>query len=236
VNSSRRHYLTAAAVFIAAGWLANAVVMPPSPTRAAPPAIPATALWWNWLGGLRPLGANFAWLQLQGTWALGDVAGSVVLIRLATGFQPESLYFWAGGVRMLAFDLRSRSQLGADDTALRQAASQLLEEARGWHENNPHYWIERAGVELHAFGDVGSAGESYRRAALLPGAPYHAARLHAQLLVRQGRLQEAHDWLRRLQPTLPPDDPRAQAELVGRRIRQLERLLGRPADEPPDEL
>jgi hypothetical protein len=209
--------------------VANGVVLP---ATTVPAARAPAGLWLDWLGGLRPLGANLAWLQSQEAWNRGDAAQTAALARLAAELQPESLYFWTGGARLLALDLAAVADANGDSPdALRRAGMALLEQARTWHEEHPHYWIERAGLEWQALADTAAAAESYRRAALLPGAPYYAARLHAQLLVRQGRLREAHTWLYRLHPQLPAADSAAQADLVLKRIHLLERQLGLPAEQ-----
>lgn len=229
VRSDWKHIVCVLAALAGGGILANGVALADATARAV--RAPA-GLWWDWLGGLRPLGANLAWLQAQGAWERGDASQTTALIRLAAELQPESLFFWSGGARLLALDLASVADVSGDSAdALRKAGMELLEQARTWHEDNPYYWIERAGLEWQALADAALAAESYRRAALLPGAPYYAARLHAQLLVRQGRLGEAHAWLCRLHPQLPAADPAAQADLVLTRIHRLEQQLGLPAEQ-----
>ena len=83
-------------------------------------------------------------------------------------------------------------------------------------------WIEQANIELNTRRDLAAAAESYRRAAELPGAPYYAARIHAELLRRSGRTREALAWLVQLYPRLPRGDAAAAADLVRSRIRELE--------------
>ncbi|HRI83424.1 MAG TPA: hypothetical protein PLF88_13355 [Opitutaceae bacterium] len=224
-----KHALRVLVVLAGGGILANAVVLPDVTARAV--RAPA-GLWWDWIGGLRPLGANLAWLQSQEAWGRGDAAQTAAFLRLAVELQPESLYFWSNGARLLALDLAAVADASGDSPdALRRAGMALLEQARTWHEDNPYYWVERAGLEWQALADGGLAAESYRRAALLPGAPYYAARLHALMLVRQGRLNEAHAWLCWLHPQLPAADPAAQADLVRKRIHGIEQQLELPAEQ-----
>jgi hypothetical protein len=244
VKSRSGHFVLAVFVVLGAGLLANGVVRPAR--VAVQPAAKANVrtLAWAWLGDLRPVGASLAWLQLQGAWQQRNPAETMAWIRLATELEPRSLFFWANGARIIAHDMadwlsvtgRSRQAVGHDQAAM---ALTLLNEAQAWHEQNPHYWIERAGIELHAAQDTVAAAASFRQAAKLPGAPYFAARLHAELLVRQGRFDAAREWLVELHPTLPARDPRAQVELVLGRIRALEERLSLPAEQryrPWDEL
>jgi len=222
-------------VLLGAGLLANGVVRPVRAAVQPAAAIGPRTLAWAWLGDLRPVGANLAWLQLQGAWQQRNPAETMAWIRLAIELEPRSLFFWANGARIIAYDMpdwlgdmgRSRQAVGLEQAA---RALALLEEAQTWHEQNPHYWIERAAIELHAAQDIVAAAGSFRRAAEQPGAPFFAARLHAELLVKQGRLGAAREWLVGLHPTLPARDPRAQAELVLGKIRDLERRLGLPPE------
>jgi hypothetical protein len=223
-------------VLLSAGILANGLVRPTYASVHSAALTNVRTLAWSWLGDLRPVGANLAWLQLQGAWQQRNPSEAITWMRLAIELEPRSLYFWSHGARIIAHDMpdwliatgRSRPALGHEQAEMALA---LLDEALAWHEQNPHYWIERAGIELHAAQDIMAAAESFRRAAKLPGAPYFAARLHAELLVRKGRFDAARAWLVELHPTLPAQDPRAQADLVLGRIRGLEERLSLPAEQ-----
>ncbi len=244
VNREWRRLVVVLPGLMLTGLLANGWLMPPAAALPSGTGGLATVRW-TLVGGLRALGADLAWLRLQDSWSAGETRAVIAGVNLATELQPESLYFWAGGARMIAFD--SATWLAADlarsgqevprvkREALQQAqaghALHLLDRALGWHADNPHYWIERANIELNAAGDIEAATLSYRRAAELPRAPYFAGRLHAELLRRQGRWEEAYTWLCRLHPSLPKGDARAQAEIVLERIRDLERRLEIPHEE-----
>jgi hypothetical protein len=110
-----------------------------------------------------------------------------------------------------------------------RAALGLIETAREFHPASADLWIERANIELNRLRDPAAAAESYRRASACPDAPYYAARVHAELLRRQGRHAEALAWLTRLHPTLPRGHEPAAADLVLERIRELEARLAVPA-------
>lgn len=217
-------------VLAGTGLLANGMVRPAHATLQPTASFSVRGLAWEWLGGLRSVGANLAWLQVQGAWQERNPAEVVAWIRVAIELEPRSLYFWANGARIIAHDLPAwLSTAGQPGEVIRRRqaglALALLDGARAWHEQNPHYWIERAAIELNGAQDIETAAESFRRAAQCPGAPYFAARLHAELLVRQGRLDAAYAWLVALHPTLSSHEPRAQADLVLGRIRALERRL-----------
>jgi Tfp pilus assembly protein PilF len=109
-------------------------------------------------------------------------------------------------------------------------ALRRLDEAMAFHPTNADLWIERGSIELNKLHDPLAAAESYRRAWEQPGAPYYAARLHAEMLKRAGRKAEALAWLVRLHPQLPAAEEVAGADIVMGRIRDLEREVGVPPE------
>lgn len=195
------------------------------------------------LGGFRGIAADFVWLRAYVVWEQEDAPKTETLLNLTTAIDPRPVYFWLNGARMLAYDLpvwRIREAGGFDavPAALQQRivaqqvglALKFLERGRAQHPQDPAFWIEQASIELNRLHDRAAAAESYRRAWSLPGAPYYAARLHAQLLWQLGRRAEAYAWLAHLHPALPAHDESAAAGLVLARIRTLERELKIPAD------
>lgn len=195
------------------------------------------------LGGFRALVADAAWLRMYALWEKRDLPGTETLIRLVTAIDPRPVYFWLNGARIMAFDLTAwRIALGGgydrvpelvqDRIGREQGAQALrhLEAAHAFHPQNADLWIERANIELNRMRDPVAAAESYRKAWEQPGAPYYAARLHAELLRRTNRKAEALAWLKQLHPQLPANVEEARADLVLERIQELERELGVPAE------
>jgi hypothetical protein len=194
------------------------------------------------LGGFRALVADALWIRLYAGWERREIAGTDVLVRLVTTVDPRPAYFWLNGARILAYDMAAWRMLEAGGEGARaEAGRRRIEHEQAWaalahldaalpfHAGNPELWIERANIALNRLQDLDTAAESYRRAWELPGGPYYAARLHAEVLRRAGRRAEALAWLIRLHPELPPGEEAAAAGLVLERIRQLERELSVPA-------
>ena len=194
------------------------------------------------LGGFRVAVADIVWLEMAEAAAEHDLPATESLLHLVTLIDPRPLYFWVNGARIMAYDMPAwqMEAIGSDvrlSVAVRERIGQgqarqalrLLAEARRFHPESAALWIEQANIELHRLGDTAAAAESYRRAWQQPGAPYYAARLHAEMLRRLGRKTDALAWLVQLHPQLPPADESAGAELVLARIRDLERELGVPA-------
>ena len=194
------------------------------------------------LGGFRTAAADIIWLRAHVLVEARNLPAAESLLGLVTAIDPRPLYFWLNGARIMAYDMPEWRILEAGGYAevpaelqerIRQEQAQRalarLDEARKFHPSSAALWIERANLQLNRLGDLPGAAASYRRAWEQPGAPYFAARLHAGLLRRLGRKAEAHAWLVRLHPQLPPTDDSAGAALVLARIRELERELGVPA-------
>lgn len=195
------------------------------------------------LGGFRAIAADFTWVRVFTIWEQRDLPATETLLRLVTAIDPRPVYFWLNGARVVAYDMtawRIAAAGGYDAVpaaeqerlSVQQArlALQRLDEAMAFHPRNADLWIERGSIELNRLHDPLAAAASYRRAWEQPGAPYYAARLHAEMLRRAGHQAEALAWLVQLHPQLPPNDEAAGADIVLGRIRDLERELGVPAD------
>ena len=194
------------------------------------------------LGGFRALVADATWIRMFVAWEKRDLAGTQTFVQLVTAIDPRPAYFWINGARIIAHDLSTwRFEAAGGDAAgaatehridREQGAVALrhLDAALAFHPANPDLWIERASIQLTRMRDPAAAAESYRRAWEQPRAPFYAARLHAEMLRRAGRPAEALQWLVKLHPTLPADDPGSGRDVVLARIRDLERELGVPGD------
>ncbi len=190
-------------------------------------------------GGFRSVIADFLWLDAYGYWEQQDLPQTQKLIDVVTTVDPRPLYFWINGARIIAYDMPqwrldaareslSESDVRRIDREQSRAALDLLERGLAVHPGNPFLLIEVANIHLRRLGEVAAAADYYRQAAEAPGAPFYAARIHAVLLEQLGRLQDAYDWLCRLYPTLPADNPLADVDYVLQRIRRLEDRLNVP--------
>jgi tetratricopeptide (TPR) repeat protein len=184
------------------------------------------------LGGLRAPAAGACWLRANLAWEKRDAAAMETLIELTVATDERPLQFWLNGARMIACDvpawLPADAPLGLRRQVIAEQARRalrLLEKGLDWHGADPALLVEMANIHLRQLGDLESAARCYRKAAKQPGAPYYAARIHAELLRELGRPQEALDWLRRILPGLPADDPSARREVVIQRIKGLESEL-----------
>jgi hypothetical protein len=182
------------------------------------------------LGGLRAAVAGCFWLRANLAWERRDAAATTAFLHLTVAADERPLHFWLNGARMIAYDF-SEWRLGPDASAAQRrrvvieqagAALQFLHRANQWRGPSPDVLVEMANIRLRSLGDREGAARLFRRAADMPGAPYYAARVHAELLRALGRPAEALAWLRKILPSLPADDPAARREVVIQRIRELE--------------
>lgn len=184
------------------------------------------------LGGLRAVVAGSYWLRANLAWEQREAATMETFLGLTIAADERHLYFWLNGARMLAYDvpgwqpgnipLAVGHQVRGEQA---QRALRFLEKGLRWHGADPEMYVEMANIHLRQRGDGESAARYYRLAAEQPGAPYYAARLHAELLRELGRPQEALQWLRGILPRLPADDPAARRDVVQARIQALEQEL-----------
>ncbi|MBI3885330.1 MAG: hypothetical protein HY302_06325, partial [Opitutae bacterium] len=103
--------------------------------------------------------------------------------------------------------------------------------ARGLAARGPTAALQVEGATIHwrQRHDLVAAADAFLRAAELPGAPFYAGRIYAELLVALGRKREARDWLRAWLPRLPADQPAARVGVVAARLAELDReLAARP--------
>jgi hypothetical protein len=229
-NSSWGRWLLPPALLVAAiGTLR------PLETRLAPPAVSPTAALAGTggtlavLGGMRSVLAGGFWLRTNLAWERHDEAQVVSLLHLTVAADERPLHFWFNGARMIAYDLpewRSAGVPAAVRQRLREeqgrAAIAFLERGQSARGCSAEFLIEMANISLRALGDREAAARLFRQAAAQPGAPYYAARIHAELLRELGRPAEALAWLRQVVSGLPADDPAAQRAVVLARIKGLE--------------
>jgi len=180
-------------------------------------------------GGLRSVAAGGFWLRANLAWERRDAAGTAALLELTVAADERPVYFWLNGARMLAYDMPEWLPVAAPRVVRQrvneeqaQQALRFLEKGVRWHGASADLYVEMANIHLRRRGDLEAAARCYRLAAEQPGAPYYAARIHAELLRELGRPQAALDWLRQVLPTLPADEPAARRDVVRARINTLE--------------
>ncbi len=188
------------------------------------------------LGGFRAVAADVLWLRANLAWERRDAAATGALLRATVAADGRAVYFRLNGARIIAYDMplwrappdapaAVRAQYAAGQA---EQALAFLAEGVAQHGPEAEYFVEMARICQQSPGGLSRAAGYYRQAAELPGAPYHAGRLHVELLARTGRLREARDWLRGWLPRLPADEPAAERGRMEARLAELERALAAP--------
>ncbi len=192
------------------------------------------------LGGFRTIMADFLWIRLNADWEQRDLEKVTALSQLVTTLDPRPDFFWINAARITAYDMpnwRIRAEGGYDavpesrqaelDREQAEQAFELLGRGLSFHPDNPKLHLEMGQIYLNRLEDYENAAKWFLSASKLPGAPYYAARIHGELLRRQGKNQEAYDYLKQLFLSLP-DDPYAQHGTIYERIQELEEELNIP--------
>ncbi len=195
------------------------------------------------LGGFRAIVADFFWIRTNYVWEQYDLPATQTSIKLVTAIDPRPTYFWLNGSRMIAYDMpnwRIDKAGGYDkvpesvklrfDQEQSAVAIRYLNEAFGFHPEDPMIRLEIGNIHLNRLKDTKTASIHYAKAAEHPDAPFYAARIYAELLRKMNRNAEAHDYLCKLYPKLPADNAQAMKVIVLERIRELEAELAIPED------
>lgn len=189
------------------------------------------------LSVFRSFSANLMWVRAYVWWDRQEENETIEALWRVVKLDPAPLHFWLNGARMMAYDMpvwpvddrpNDKRLIRLRRAKFAREAIRFLEAARRQHPDCAALWIEQGNIELNALNDIDAAALSYRTAAESGDAPHYAARIHGELLKKAGKKREAYFWLRQLHPRLAPHDPEAAADLVLRRIRELESDLSVP--------
>ena len=192
-------------------------------------------------GGLRTVLADLAWIQLYDIWLKKDWAELSKWIHLVTALDPRPEYFWIHASRMLAYDVpawrirdagrhfeSSPAWKASIEREQAEAAFTLLRRGLVFHPDSPRLHLEIGQIYMHRLKDYEEASKWFLKATKLPGAPYFAARIYAELLCQQGQLREALDYLKHHFFELE-GAPAYEREILLERILYYEKLLDLPA-------
>lgn len=151
--------------------------------------------------GIRQVVADLFWLQAYDAWERKSEADFRYYAGLASWADPERWFFVEETLGVLAYDLPywQGAQGEALDMEKRLQAQAVLEqlEAVSSHFGDDYRWyLERGLLQLHALNDVAGACDTFRAAALLPGAPQECIELYLQTEPDAGQRQLVWDaWL-----------------------------------------
>ncbi|MBK1877151.1 tetratricopeptide repeat protein [Pelagicoccus mobilis] len=194
------------------------------------------------LGGYRNVAANLVWIAMYGEWQYRRVNEVLEKMQLAVALNPNSLYFWIDGARIIANDMpvwqvgddemeRLYDESDAEGVAIRlkqgRRALRFLDKAPAELEDRYEIPLERGTIYWQKLGDLENAIAQFGEALEKSNSPYFVSRVYAELLVENGRTLEAYEYLKKHYATLPDDDHSALKPLVAQRIAEIGAVLGR---------
>ena len=182
----------------------------------------------------RDLIAGAAWLRANAAAERQDEPAFRAAVRLAMAAAPRARFYRIQSARMLSYDVpawRENREPNAPAALRTRWREDAVREGIAWLADGERHLgpdarlrFEAALLTWHGLRDITSSAARFKSAAELPGAPWEAGRLHAQLLVDLGRVDEARQWLEQWAPRLPDDVPSAQRALVMQRLAALRAL------------
>lgn len=190
------------------------------------------------LGGYRNLTANLVWINMYRHWERLERDETLRQMNLAVALNPNSEFFWLDGARIIANDMPTwevgiESADVLDNTPegiqiryrYARMALEYLEGAPSWLSHEESILTERGLICWRKLDDLDAALGYFSQIALGEDAPYHLSRVYAELLVKNGQIEEAYRFLSEHLKTLPDDDLTAMKPLVEKRVAELAALL-----------
>ena len=188
------------------------------------------------LGGYRNVAANFVWISMYGEWQYRRKSSVLEKMELALTLNPDSLYFWIDGARMIANDMpvwrlgdeqmeRLFDEGDGEGVAIREEyarqALRFLDQAPDSLDERYEIHLERGSIYWRRLNDLKGAIETFEDALETPDPPFFLSRVYAELLYRDGRIADACQYLKRHYESLPDGEVSALKPLVAARIAEL---------------
>lgn len=190
------------------------------------------------LGGYRNVAANFIWISMYGDWRYQLKSDVLEKMNLAVSLNPDSLYFWIDGSRIIANDMPVW-HVGIDDMdslfetedgiAIRkeygEKALLYLNQAPPRVAKQIPILVEKAALCWQRLEDLDRALVYFEEAVSQESAPNYVCRVYAEILIKNGQFKEAYEYLKNHYAALHDDDPSAMKPFVAERLRELELRL-----------
>ncbi len=159
-------------------------------------------------------------------------------MRLAVSLNPDSVYFWIDGSRIIANDMPVW-QVGDDfmeslfkeeegieiRKAYGEQALAFLDLAPDEVARQVPVLVEKAAICWQRLEDLDRALVFFKEAVSKESVPNHICRVYAEILVKNGKVREAYEYLKSHYAGLSDDDRTALKPFVARRIEELRSKL-----------
>ncbi len=187
------------------------------------------------LGGYRNVAANFVWISMYGDWRYQLKSDVLEKMNLAVSLNPDSLYFWIDGSRIIANDMPvwhvGVDHMGSlfeteDGIAIRkdygEKALAYLNQAPPRIARQIPFLVEKAAICWQRLEDLDRALVYFEEAVSQESVPNYVCRVYAEILIKNGQFEAAYEYLKTHYASLPDNDPSAMKPFVAERIRELE--------------
>ncbi len=159
-------------------------------------------------------------------------------MKLAVSLNPDSAYFWIDGSRIIANDMPVW-QVGDDfmDSLFETeegiaVRKEYGEQALAFLENAPAgvsrqipVLVEKAVICWQRLEDLDRALVYFKEAVEQEAVPNYVCRVYAEILVKNGQIREAYEYLKNHYAGLSDEDRTALKPFVARRIQELKAKL-----------
>ncbi|MGF1531437.1 MAG: hypothetical protein ACFCU4_08755 [Puniceicoccaceae bacterium] len=166
------------------------------------------ATYFQFLGGLRTVAADIAWLRSVQSWSQGYISRIESDIRLAIALRPENLYFWIDGTNGITYDIpamkivalgleKGRPPPPSVETAIRKEYAHkgldILRAALANFPDEPEILIAIGRIYLGPLDEPLQAFHYFRQAALQDR--FSAGNIAIQILVSAREIPRAIEFI-----------------------------------------
>ncbi len=149
----------------------------------------------NRIGGFVELWASLHWVGAYSAWHDKDGERIRRELNLVTPLNPESLFFWLNGARMVGYDLAAWRRESTDSPARHQTINQeqfsealaFLQRGQAHHPDHSAFPIKEAVLAMRLTGDFVRVEDALRRASGMSDYPKFVPRVRAEVLIRLDR-------------------------------------------------
>lgn len=191
------------------------------------------------LGGLKVLAADYFWVKKEVHWEKKELNHTLRSMEMSIRLNPLNSQFWIQAGRTVAYDMahwrlkKMYKEKGPIPDAVQRKAKKeqvekailMMDKASLLFPDNYKIPVEKAQYYLQSLQDNEKGLFYYQQAASFDDRPYIVDRIHAELLKKMGRSEEALAVYQEHFKRLPEDDPYALREVVWERIQELEKLV-----------
>lgn len=179
-------------------------------------------------GHTRQLISDTYWIRGYDAWLDRDHRRLIDCYSFATALNPNNLVYWRLAAQTIAYDLPQWHSLAGESNGQDRWAEDALaffERSRSYFEEESDWYVTAGFLAETSLRDRGLALEYLQEAIRLPDFSFQAGRTFARLLVENGDIKEAHQFLVSWFPKLKATESEVHIQEIGDAIISLEKQL-----------